>query len=190
MNDRATSLVQLSRDCIQSWGFPGGHLLEGFPYFFSSWGRVKFQVHQNLWKAFNGCVIDCRGAVEDTVNVFSLSLQDLFLFSEQGSSIRSKDGEKPRGLRSVDSFKSITKPLGVMPVRIALNLICFGTEPGVLHREELCLHLAVQVDEASLFRLAEEDTFPPVVHYLDYGIIFLELVLVLTGSHPRGLWGQ
>ena len=105
---------------------------------------------------FNGCVIDCRGAVEDTVKVSSLSLQDLFLFNEQGSSNRSKDGARPRGLRSVDSFKSIIKPLGGMPVCIALNLICFGTEPGVLHREELRLYLAVQLDEASIFSLAEE----------------------------------
>ena len=44
-----------------------------------------------------------------------------------------------------------------MPVCIALNLVCFGTEPGILHREELRLYLAVQLDEASLFRLAEED---------------------------------
>ena len=105
---------------------------------------------------FNGCVIDCRGAVEDTVKVSSLSLKDLPLFNEQGSSNRSKDGGRPRGLRSVDSFKSIIKPLSVMPVCIALNLVCFGTEPGVLHREELRLYLAVQLDEASRFRLAEE----------------------------------
>ena len=90
--------------------------------------------------------------------MFSLSLQDLFLFSEQGicSFIRSKYGGRPRGLRSVDSFKSIIKPLGGMPVCIALNLIYFGTEPGVLHREELRLYLAVQLDEASIFSLAEE----------------------------------
>ena len=43
-----------------------------------------------------------------------------------------------------------------MPVCIALNLIYFGTEPGVLHREELRLYLAVQLDEASIFSLAEE----------------------------------
>ena len=89
--------------------------------------------------------------------MFSLSLQDLFLFSEQGSSNRSKDGGRPRRLRSVDSFKSVMKPLGIMPVCIALNFIGFGTEPGVLHREELCLYLAVQVGEASIFSLAEED---------------------------------
>ena len=54
-----------------------------------------------LWKALNGCVVDCRGAVEDTVKVFGLSLQDLFLLSKQGCSIRSKDEGRPGGLRSV-----------------------------------------------------------------------------------------
>ena len=37
-----------------------------------------------------------------------------------------------------------------MPVCIALSLVCFGTEPGVLQRAELCLYLAAQVDEDSL----------------------------------------
>ena len=72
--NRATSLVHVGRDCIQSWGFPSEHLLHGFQHHFSRWGRVKFQVHPSLWKTFNGCVIDCRGAVEDTVKVFSPSL--------------------------------------------------------------------------------------------------------------------
>ena len=72
--DRAASLVHVGRDCIQSSGFPSEHLLDGFQHLFSRWGRVKFQVHRSLWKALNGCVIDCRGAVEDTVKVFSPSL--------------------------------------------------------------------------------------------------------------------
>ena len=38
-----------------------------------------------------------------------------------------------------------------MPVCIALNLVCFGIEPGVLQRGEFCLYLTVQVDEGSLF---------------------------------------
>ena len=50
---------------------------------------------------FNGRVVDCKGAVEDTVKVFGPSLQDLFLLRNQGCSIRSKDVGRPGGLRSV-----------------------------------------------------------------------------------------
>ena len=91
-----------------------------------------------------------------TLSKCPVYLSRICFFSMNSSSNRSKDGARPRGLRSVDSFKSIIKPLSVMPVCIALNLVCFGTEPGVLHREELRLYLAVQLDEASRFRLAEE----------------------------------
>lgn len=52
--DRVTSLVHVGRDCIQSWGFPSEHLLDSFQHLFSRWGRVKFQVHRSLWKAFSG----------------------------------------------------------------------------------------------------------------------------------------
>ena len=41
-----------------------------------------------------------------------------------------------------------------MLVCIALSLVCFGTEPGVLQRAEPCLYLAAQVDEDSLLRWA------------------------------------
>ena len=72
---------------------------------------------------------------------------------EQGCS---NDGERSGGLRSVDRFKSIITPLGVMPVCKALNLVCFGIEPGVLQRAEFCLYLIVQVDEGSLFFAGQE----------------------------------
>ena len=94
----------------------------------------------------------------------------MFLLSEQ---VCCNDGERPGELRSVDRFKSIITPLGVMPVCIALNLVCFGIEPGVLQRAEFCLYLTVQVDEGSLFLpgrrgrsggLKVGGAFPSVVH--------------------------
>ena len=46
---------------------------------------------------FNGCVVDCRGAVEDTVKVFGPSLQDLFFLSKQGVPSGPRTGQDPQG---------------------------------------------------------------------------------------------
>ena len=125
--DRATSLGNLGRDFVRSWGVPGGHFLEGFHHFFSRWGRVEFQVHRSLWKMFNGRVVDRKGAVEDTVKVFGPSLQDLFLLRNQGCSIRSKDVGRPGGLRSVRKQ-------------------CAG------HRKTACCHAGLDSPESRLLR--------------------------------------
>ena len=103
-------------------------------------------------------------------------LGELLLVPERlKEQVCSNDGERPGGLRSVDRFKSILTPLGVMPLCKALNLVCFGIEPGVLQRAEFCLCLIVQVDEGSLFLLGRRgrsgglkvcDALPSVVHGL------------------------
>lgn len=60
-----------------------------------------------LWVAyqgFDGLVIDLNRVVEDLIKAFSLSLQDLFLLSQQLGSICTEDGGGARILSSIKSL--------------------------------------------------------------------------------------
>ena len=78
---------------------------------------------------------DCQGPdclainlirmVEDLIQAFSLSLQDLLLVSQQSSSICTEEGRGARILWSINCLQGIIEALGAMAVCVTLDFTAF-----------------------------------------------------------------
>ena len=75
---RASYFIYLSRDCIGSWGSAICELPNCSFYFIFCGGDVQVLVDVHLRETGNGLIVDVSGSVEDTVEVFSPPLQNLF----------------------------------------------------------------------------------------------------------------
>ena len=77
-----------------------------------------------LWADCQGpdCLaIDLSRMVEDLIQAFSLSLQDMLLVSQQLSSICTEKGRGARILWSINSVQGIIGALGAMAVCVTLD---------------------------------------------------------------------
>jgi len=97
-----------------------------------------------------GCLaIDLSRMVEDLIQAFSLSLQDLLLVSQQSSSICTEEGRGARILWSINSLQCIIEALGAMAVCVTLDFTGLLAIPCVPYYTELHLHLLYAFTKAS-----------------------------------------
>lgn len=79
-----------------------------------------------LWAACQGpdcLVIDLSRMVEELIQTFSLSLQDVPLVSQRLSSICTEEGRRARILWSMNSLQGIIEALGAMAVCLTLDFV-------------------------------------------------------------------
>ena len=101
-----------------------------------------------LWAACQGpdcLVIDLSRMVEDLIQTFSLSLQNMLLVSQQLSSICTEEGRGARILWFINSLQGIIEALGAMAVCLTLDFIGLLAILRVPYHAELHLHLLVNV---------------------------------------------
>ena len=104
-----------------------------------------------LWAACqgpDGLVIDLSRVVEDLIQAFNLSLQDLLLVSQQLSSICTEEGGGARILWSINTLQGIREALGAMAVCVTLDFIGLLVILRVPYHAEHHLHLLFSVYKA------------------------------------------
>ncbi|VDL96363.1 unnamed protein product [Schistocephalus solidus] len=83
----STMLLNLGRDRVRTRCFPAGELLHGSDGFLERGREIKVNVDFYFRQTIDGGVRDGGGLIEDALEMFCTSLQNLRLLSEQNSSV-------------------------------------------------------------------------------------------------------
>nr|VZI42706.1 unnamed protein product [Spirometra erinaceieuropaei] len=146
---RTSVLVDLSRDCVRSGCFPAGELLHGPDGFLERWREVEVRVGLHLRQAGDGGVGDGGGAVEAASKMLGPSLQDLRLPSQESAAVGAEERSSALRRQTVDSFDRKEEVVSFVAVRVALDLLSFASNPGVLHLAQSFLNLASTAVESN-----------------------------------------
>lgn len=148
-----------------------------------------------LWADCQGpdCLaIDLSRMVEDLIQAFSLSLQDMLLVSQQLSSICTEKGRGARILWSINSVQGIIGALGAMAVCVTLDFTGVLAILCVPYYTELHLHLLFSVYKGIFPCLLREFILKcsePLVFFLQQCLylflILIEAVLIAAVVSPR-----